>query len=213
MEHHGDQPGSPFFKGNAALRPACLKGLDLFRRLRAVRSSHRRKQRTEFGCAVSAENGGICGQRFEIQKEGVLALRFRLVCPGSDELTEQAEGCDAAVVAGKAPVLLRPQLLHLIRVIFGIGRRAALKALRQPFVLDAGVELIDAVKKNADPVFADAGVCERLGEQPSGGCICQIGVRRGFERRLCVSAAAREACEHEADRRKDGQQLSFPIYH
>lgn len=48
MEHHGDQPGSPFLKGNAALRPACPKGLDLFRRLRAVRSSHRRKQRTEF---------------------------------------------------------------------------------------------------------------------------------------------------------------------
>ena len=184
MEDNGDQTGRAVFKGNPALRPARLKRFDLIRHLRGICGSYRCKQCAELGRAVSAENGGICGQRFKIHKEGVLALRFRLIYSGGDELTEQTEGRDPAVIAGEAAVLLRPQILHLIGVISGLGGSGALKPACQPFALDAGIELIHAVQQQLRSGLIHIGICKRFGEQLARVRVRQIGVRYGFQRRL-----------------------------
>ena len=218
MEDDGDQTGGAVLKRNAALRPARLKGFDLFLRLCAVCGGRRSEQRAEFGRAVPAEGIGICGQCLQVQKEGVLALRLRLVRSGSDKFAEQAECRDAAVIAGEASVFLCPQVLHLVGVILGIRRRGALKAHRQPFALDAGIEPVHTVQEAADPVLPSPGIRKRFGEQALGVRVCQIGVRRRLQRRLdgvrlCGPAAAREGCEHEAARQKHWQEPSFQRCH
>ena len=217
MQDNGDQPGGAVRECDAPGGPARLKRLGLLVHIRTVCGGHRRKQRAEFGSAVSAENGGIFGQRFQIQKKRILSLSLRLIRSDGDELTEQAECRNAAVIAGEVTVFLRPQILHLIGIVLGVGGDSALKAVRQPFTLNTGVELVHPVKKAADPGLVYARVLKQPGEQSTGILVRQIGVFDRFRRRLrdvrlCFAAAGGKGGKDEADSRKDRQQMVFPIH-
>lgn len=91
MQNDRDQPCAAVRKGHTARRPARLQRRDLLCRLRAVRSRHRRKQRTKLGTAVPAEHSRVSVQRRQIEKERILPLCVRLVCSGCDKCTKQPE--------------------------------------------------------------------------------------------------------------------------
>ncbi len=104
MQDNGDQPGGAVRECDAPGGPARLKRLGLLVHIRTVCGGHRREQRAELSGTVSAEDGGIFGQRFQIQEKCILSLSLRLIRSDGDELTEQAECRNAAVIAGEVTV-------------------------------------------------------------------------------------------------------------
>ena len=181
MQNNGNQACLAVSKRNAAFPPACLQSLDLLGYIGTVCSIYRCEQSTEFGGTVSAENRGIRRKCFKVQKKRILTLGIWLINARCDKVAKQTEGCDSAIISGKAAVFFHPSILHFIGIIFGFGWCRAFKALRQPLAFYICTKGIDLGKKGINSVFLYPCIRETSAKQAARFFIRQIGIYSGFQ--------------------------------